>query len=83
MEKILEGAIGQAPSLVVLVVVVVVFLKHLRDRDKEFSAVVREIAEREHDARKQSREVIAHCTNIIERSAVVMGQCVEALNRGR
>lgn len=42
MEKILEAAVSQVPSLVVLVIVVLLFLRHIKSIVSEFKAALAE-----------------------------------------
>lgn len=70
MEKLLESAAVQAPGLVVLVILVIVFLKHMRERDVSIESMNRENLE----ARAHSRSVIEHNSEIVGHNSEICAQ---------
>lgn len=87
MEKILENAVGQAPGLVVLIVLVFAFLK--RDRERDVMAVerdqfIRQMHEEHLLARKESRDAIADNADATRENTTALGMLrstVESLTR--
>lgn len=87
MDKILENAVGQAPGLVVLIILVFAFLK----RDKERDAVsiardqfIRQMHEEHLLARKESRDAIhdnAEATRENTNALGLLRSTVEAVTR--
>jgi hypothetical protein len=61
MDKALETLVGTAPSAVAVIVVVVLFLKHLEARD----ILLRALHAEHEDSRKASRGVIEENTRIL------------------
>jgi hypothetical protein len=66
MEKILESLAGTAPSSVAVIIVVILFLKHLATRDE----VLKQLHLEHEEARKSSRAAI-------ERNSEVIGSHLE------
>lgn len=77
MEKLLEQAAQQVPSLVVLVVIVVVFLRHLAERDK----VMLQLHAEHEEALKASRDVIKENTAAFAVNTEVLREVVQELRR--
>lgn len=76
MEEILKGAVSQAPGLVVLVFIVVVFLKHMAKRDELIKGLTDEhIAER-----RLQREVIRENTIAAANNTTALNNVAHMLN---
>lgn len=70
MYEILVKAAPQVPALVVLVVLVAMFLKHLQRTSESIRRMV-----------DGASEVAQHCANTIEDNSKIQGQVLEALRR--
>ncbi len=68
-----------APPLVVLVAVVWVFLKHLKDRDEQFASVVRQINSENLEARLSSRSVIETNSEVLAKNIETRGELMEVI----
>jgi hypothetical protein len=75
MEKILTDALTQAPSLVVLVIVVYIFIKHLQWRDNMLKEEFRCIHEEHLDARNQMRVVLSNHESAMRELATAVIRC--------
>ena len=73
----------QAPPLAVLVLVVYIFLRHLKDRDEQFAETVREINIENHTARTESRRVIENNSLVIEKSIETRGELMQVIRELR
>ena len=71
MEEILKSAMAQVPALVVLAVVVMVFLRHMRERDQIITATITSISNDSIQARLHSQQVI-------EKNSLVVGENTSA-----
>ncbi len=76
MEAVLTEAARQVPSLVVLVVLVVLFLRRMRESD----ATQKVIAAACHEAQRQSVRAVEI---LEERSAALITQCTEVLGAAK
>ena len=70
MYEALVIAAPQVPALVVLVLLVALFLKHLQSNQKLVKAMV-----------DDASEIAAHCAKVIEENSKIQGQVLEALRR--
>lgn len=61
MEKALESLVGTAPGAVAIIIVVILFLKHLRERD----VLLRDLHTEHEESRKASRQVIDENSKMI------------------
>lgn len=82
MEKILTEAANQAPALVVLVFLVIVFLRHIKLINDANAAMIREIHAENIDARRHSAEVIEKNTEAVGRNSEVMEETTRAIREG-
>ena len=83
MNDILEHALNQVPSLVVLVLVVWIFLKHLKERDAAYYAEMAKINSEGLEARLETRKVIEHNTAVIEKNTETRGELLQAIREMR
>lgn len=61
MEKALETMVGTAPNAVAIIIVVVIFLRHLAERD----SLMRALHTEHEESRQASRKVIEENTRVI------------------
>lgn len=77
IERILTDAVGQVPGLVVLVVLVVVFMRHLKSRD----LLLKDISERCHELQDRAYKLIEKATVVIDKNTETIGACTERLRQ--
>lgn len=61
MEKALESLVGTAPGAVAIIIVVILFLKHMKERD----TLLRDLHAEHEESRQASRQVIEENSKII------------------
>lgn len=81
MEKILENAIVQAPGLVVLVVLVWVFLKHISERDKSYLNAMKDLHHEHIAAREQSQAVVKENTEVLQHNTIAVNNLSSIVSR--
>lgn len=88
MDEVLVAAVREAPSLVVLMIVVRMFLSHLKERDEALKRrdtvmidAMNKINLDNLDARQSSRSVISKDVAVIERLAEGKGELAETLRQ--
>ena len=79
MEEHLIEILKSSPPLLVLVVVVWIFLKHLKDRDEQFAAVVRQINAENIQARTETNRVIQINSEVVSKNNETRGQMMEVI----
>ena len=68
-----------APPLAVLVIVVWIFLRHLKDRDEQFAAVVRQINAENTQARTETNRVIQINSEVVSKNNETRGEMMEVI----
>lgn len=79
MEEILKLATSQVPSLVVLVIVVIVFLRALEKRDIIYIDAFDKRDKEMMEARMHSRDVILKNTEVVAQSIIVSQNMTETM----
>lgn len=74
MADLFSDALKQTPSLTVLVIVVWLFLRHLKERDAAIAEVFRQINDANHEARQESRAIIARNSEVIEKNTAAIAR---------
>jgi len=85
MDKVLEAALAQVPALVVLVIVVVYFLRHMKSNAEEFKTALSEQRRDWMSALKQRDEmamnVAQDCHRALGESSSVIKENTRMFNR--
>lgn len=79
IEKILELAFDKAPVPVIMVILVVVFLKHIKTLSKSFATTIKEINAENRDDRKKLEAVISDNTRQTSQCTLVMTECTQVM----
>lgn len=78
--EFLTEAIKQVPALGVLVFVVWIFLKHLKDRDIAFAEAFRQINEANLESRVETRAAMHRCADVLEKNIETRAELVQVLH---
>lgn len=74
MSEFFTEAAKQVPSLGVLVFVVHIFLKHLKEIAAANSESFRQINDANLEAREATRETLKHCADVIEKNTAAVAR---------
>lgn len=79
MEEMIKNALAHSPEMAALLVIVWMFLKHLKCRERSYTAAQSALYEESLEARKHSREVIEKNTEAVGHNNAALHEMTQVM----